>query len=310
MGLGLIGFGQSFAKYRPDILVVLGDRYEMLAAALAALPFKIPIAHIAGGELTEGAIDDSLRHSLSKLSHLHFTATREYANRVIQLGEDPNRVFVTGALGLDNILTAPRLGTEELQRRFGLDLNEPFLLVTFHPVTLEFEQTEWQIRELLAALDLAGFRVVFTMPNADTAGRIIAANIRQWVQSHTSVAIDNFGSVAYRSVMCHAAAVVGNSSSGIIEAPSIKIPAVNIGTRQAGRIRARNVIDVSYERNEVLKAIRLATSEEFRKSLETLVNPYANESNSAVSTIVRVLKSIPLDDSLVRKRFYDVDVTE
>ena len=305
MGLGLIGFGQSFSKYRPDILVVLGDRYEMLVAALAALPFKIPVAHLAGGELTEGAIDDSLRHSLSKLSHLHFTATREYANRVIQLGEDPSRVFVCGALALDTILTAPRLPPEELRRRFGIDVEQPFLLVTFHPVTLEFDQAEWQIRELLAALDLAAFPVVFTMPNSDTAGRIIAANIRQWVQSHPAVAIDNLGSEAYHSVMCHAAAVVGNSSSGIIEAPSIKVPVVNIGTRQAGRIRARNVIDVAYERSEVLNSIRIATSDEFRNSLRTLVNPYANETNSAVSTILQVLKTTPLDDSLVRKRFHD-----
>ncbi len=308
MGLGLIGFGQSFSKYRPDILVVLGDRYEMLVAALAALPFKIPVAHLAGGELTEGAIDDSLRHSLSKLSHLHFTATREYANRVIQLGEDPSRVFVCGALALDTILTAPRLSPEELQRRFGIDVKKPFLLVTFHPVTLEFEQAEWQIRELLAALDLATLPVVFTMPNADTAGRIIATSIRQWVQSHPAVAIDNLGSEAYHSVMCQAAAVVGNSSSGIIEAPSIKVPVVNIGTRQAGRIRARNVIDVGYERSEVLNAIRIATSGEFRNSLGTLANPYANKTKSAVSTILQVLKTTSLDNSLVTKRFHDVGI--
>ncbi|HEX3469829.1 MAG TPA: UDP-N-acetylglucosamine 2-epimerase, partial [Silvibacterium sp.] len=205
MGVGLIGFGQSFSRYRPDILVVLGDRYEMLAAALAALPFKIPVAHIAGGELTEGAIDDSLRHCITKLSHLHFTSTPEYAARVIQLGEDPSRVLVSGALALDNILTDRRLSAQELKQRFGIDVEKPFLLVTFHPVTLEFERTEWQIGELLAALEEAAFPVVFTMPNADTAGRIVAANIRQWVQSHLSVAIDNLGLEAYHSVMCRAA---------------------------------------------------------------------------------------------------------
>src|SRR5215470_7693243 len=211
MGLGLIGFGQSFAKYRPDILVVLGDRYEMLAASLAALPFKIPVAHIAGGELTEGAIDDSMRHSISKMSHLHFASTQAYANRVIQLGEDPTRVFVSGALSLDTILTAPRLSPDELYRRFGIDVKMPFLLVTFHPVTLEFEQAEWQIEELLAALDLAAFPVVFTMPNADTGGRIIEASIRRWIQSHQALGFENLGSTAYHSVMSHALAVVGNS---------------------------------------------------------------------------------------------------
>jgi UDP-hydrolysing UDP-N-acetyl-D-glucosamine 2-epimerase len=310
MGLGLMGFGQSFTKYRPDILVVLGDRYEMLAAVLAALPFKIPVAHLAGGELTEGAIDDSLRHCISKLSHLHFTATREYAVRVIQLGEDPRRVFVSGAMALDNILTAPRLSAEELNRRFGIDVEQPFLLVTFHPVTLEFERAEWQVQELLAALEGAAFPVVFTMPNADTAGRIVAANIRRWVHSHPAIAIDNLGLEAYHSVMCRAAAVVGNSSSGIVEAPSLKTPVVNIGTRQAGRIRARNVIDVGYEHGEILDAIRSATSHEFRNSLQTLINPYTSETDSAVATILQVLKNTPLGDALVRKRFFgmkDVD---
>jgi len=305
MGLGLIGFGQSFSRFKPDLLIVLGDRYEMLAAALAALPFKIPIAHLAGGELTEGAIDDSLRHSISKLSHLHFTATREYANRVVQLGEDPARVFVSGALALDGILTAPPLSVEELNRRLGIDVEKPFLLVTFHPVTLEFEQTEWQIIELLAALEAAGFPVIFTMPNADTAGRIIAAKIRQWVQSHAAVAIDSLGSQAYFSAMRQAAAVVGNSSSGIIEAPSFKVPVVNVGTRQTGRIRARNVIDVGYARSEILNAIRTATSTEFRSSLLALTNPYASEKGSAVSYVLQVLKNIPLGDSLVRKKFHD-----
>lgn len=306
MGLGLIGFGHAFSKDKPDLLIVLGDRYEMLAAALAALPFKIPVAHIAGGERTEGAIDESLRHSISKLSHLHFPSTREYANRVIQLGEDPKRVFITGALALDNVPVAPRLAPEELHTRFGIDVKKPFLLVTFHPVTLEFEKTEWQIRELLAALELAGFPVIFTMPNADTAGRTIAANIRQWVRSHTAIAVENLGSEAYHSFMYRAAAVVGNSSSGIIEASSMKVPVVNIGTRQAGRIRARNVIDVGYERDKILNAIHTATSDAFRNSLRTLVSPYASENLSAASTILQVLKQTPLDASLVRKKFHDL----
>ena len=306
MGLGLIGFSQAFSKYRPEILMVLGDRYEMLAATLAALPFKIPIAHLSGGELTEGAIDDALRHSITKLSHLHFTATEAYARRVIQLGEDPKRVFVSGEPTLDHISTAPRLTPEELRKRFGIDVERPFLLVTFHPVTLEYEDVERQIDELLAALDQANFAVIFTMPNADTAGRIITARIRQWIQSHPGVGdlVDNFGPEAYHSVLCRAIAVVGNSSSGIIEAPSFKVPAINVGTRQAGRIRAESVIDVGNERAEILAAIRKAASNEFRSSLQSLVNPYASRTNSAVSTIVDVLKRVELGNALLHKKFY------
>jgi len=308
IGLGLIGFGQAFSKYRPDILVVLGDRYEMLAAALAALPFKIPVAHLGGGELTRGAIDDALRHSITKLSHLHFTSTEAYARRVVQLGEDPAHVFVSGEPALDHVLTAPQLAPEELHRRFGVDVERPFLLVTFHPVTLEYEQVDWQTDELLAALDQARFSVIFTMPNADTSGRVITAKFRQWVESHPGVTklVDSFGAEAYHSVLRRAVAVVGNSSSGLIEAPSFKVPAVNIGIRQAGRIRAANVIDVDCNRADILAAIRKAASSEFHSSLQSLVNPYASKTNSAVSTITSVLKNARLDDALLQKKFYDL----
>jgi len=307
MGLGLIGFSQAFSKYHPDILVVLGDRYEMLAATLAALPFKIPVAHLCGGELTQGAIDDALRHSITKLSHLHFTSTEVYARRVIQLGEDPNCVFVSGEPALDHILTAPQLTPEELKHRFGVDVERPFLLVTFHPVTLEYEKVEWQIDELLAALDQARFPVIFTMPNADTAGRIIATRMRQWVQSNPSMGemVDNFGAEAYHSVLRRAVAVVGNSSSGLIEAPSFKVPAVNIGIRQTGRIRAANVIDVGYDRSDILSAIQKAASNEFRNSLQSLTNPYASKTNSAVSSITSVLKCVDLGNTLLQKKFHD-----
>ena len=308
MGLGLIGFGQTFSKYQPDILVVLGDRYEMLAAVLAALPFKIPVAHLCGGELTQGAIDDALRHSITKLSHVHFTSTQDYARRVIQLGEDPSRVFVSGEPALDDVLVSPQLTPEELKRRFGVDVDRPFLLVTFHPVTLEYEQAEWQIDELLAALDEAHFPVIFTMPNADTAGRIIATKMRQWVQSHPGMGqmVDNFGAQAYHSVLRRAVAVVGNSSSGLIEAPSFKVPAVNIGIRQAGRVRAASVIDIGYERMNILAGIRKADSSEFRNSLRSLENPYASKTNSAVSTITNVLKGVELGNSLLVKKFHDL----
>lgn len=309
MGLGLIGFGQSFSKYKPDILLVLGDRYEMLAAALAAVPFKIPIAHISGGELTLGAIDDAMRHSITKLSHLHFTSTEAYARRVIQLGEDPSRVFVTGEPALDHALKAAQLTPKELKHRFGIDVERPFLLVTFHPVTLEYEQVEWQIDELLAALGHARIFAIFTLPNADTAGRIIATRIRQWVETHPGMGevVDNFGAEAYHSVLRHAVAVVGNSSSGIIEASTFKVPTVNIGIRQEGRIRPASVIDVGHHRSEILAAMQKAASNGFRKSLDSVVNPYANRTNSAVATITSVLKSVELDSSLILKKFHDVD---
>ncbi|HEX3435994.1 MAG TPA: UDP-N-acetylglucosamine 2-epimerase [Pseudacidobacterium sp.] len=307
MALGLIGFGQAFSRNKPDILLVLGDRYEMLAAVLAALPFKIPVAHLSGGELTHGAIDDALRHCITKLSHLHFTSNEVHARRVIQLGEDPDQVFVSGEPVLDNVLSAPQLTPKELHSRFGVDVDCPFLLVTFHPVTLEYEQTEWQIDELLAALDQARIRVIFTMPNADTAGRIIATRVRQWIESHPGigVAVDNFGPEAYHGVLCHAVAVVGNSSSGIIEAPSFKVPTVNIGTRQEGRVRAANVIDVGYHRTDILAAIQRAASKKFRDSLQLLENPYASKTNSAVSTITNVLKQVELGNSLLQKKFHD-----
>jgi UDP-hydrolysing UDP-N-acetyl-D-glucosamine 2-epimerase len=307
MGLGLIGFGQAFSKSRPDILVVFGDRYEMLAAALAAVPFKIPIAHLGGGELTLGAIDDALRHSITKLSHLHFTSTEEHARRVIQMGEDPSRVFVSGEPALDHVQDAPQLAPKELYDRFSVDVEKPFLLVTFHPVTLEYEQAEWQIGELLAALEQASFHVIFTMPNADTAGRIIVNRIQQWLQEHPGKGemVENFGPDTYHSVLRRAVAMVGNSSSGLIEAPSFRVPAVNIGTRQAGRTRSENVIDAEYTQASILAAIRKASSAEFRKSLDSLINPYANRTSSAVSTIVDVLKRAEPGDPL-QKEFYDL----
>ncbi len=306
MGLGLLGFAQVFQQNRPDILVVMGDRFEMFAAGLAALPFKIPVAHISGGELSQGAIDDSLRHGLTKLSHLHFTATEEYARRVIQMGEDPERVFACGEPTLDAVGATPAFSAEELKKQFDIDVNQEFLLVTFHPTTLEHEQAEWQIDQLLAALEDTSLEVVFTMPNADTAGRIIATKIRNWVSSQRGRIVDNLGASAYHSVMARAVALVGNSSSGIIEAASFGTPVVNVGTRQQGRIRSLNVIDVGCVREEILSGIRKARSREFQDTLAFLTNPYASKDRSATSTIVKVLKTIELGDSLVRKKFYDL----
>jgi UDP-hydrolysing UDP-N-acetyl-D-glucosamine 2-epimerase len=305
MGLGTMGMAQSYARKRPDILMVLGDRFEMHASALAALPFKIPVAHIHGGELTEGAIDDALRHSITKLSHLHFVSTEQYARRVIQLGEEPWRVMVSGAPSLDNLHSLKLLDAQELERQYGLSLDPPPLLVTFHPVTLEYEQAEWQMGELLGALSNIEMPVIFTMPNADTGGRAISRMIKESVNTRALTrVVDTFGTQGYFSMMATAAAMVGNSSSGIVEAPSFKLPVVNIGTRQQGRIRPANVIDVGYDRSEILKGIKKATQPEFREGLRHLKNPYGR--GQAADTIVERLRAVALDETLTRKRFHDV----
>lgn len=304
IGLGTIGFAQAYARFRPDILLVVGDRFEMHAAVVAALPFTIPVAHVHGGELTQGALDDALRHSITKLSHLHFVAMEEYGRRVIQMGEEPWRVVVCGAPSLDNLHTVTLLGREELTARYGLALNAAPLLVTYHPVTLEYEETERQVRALLSALRASGLPVVFTAPNADTNGRIIIGLIQDFVGSSPSAwLVPNLGTQAYWSLMRHAAAMVGNSSSGIVEAPSFGLPVVNIGSRQEGRVRAENVIDVGNDADEILEAIRLAGSPEFRARLRGLTNPYGD--GRAAEMIVNRLRDIPLDRSLIVKRFMD-----
>ena len=304
MGLGTIGFAQAYARHRPDILVVLGDRFEMHSAALAALPFKIPVAHIHGGEVTEGAIDDALRHSMTKLSHLHFVATDETRRRVVQMGEEPWRVIVSGAPGLDNLHSIKLLSRGELEERFNLRLDVDPLLVTYHPVTLEYDQAEWQVGELLEAIRESELPVVFTMPNADTNGRIIVSKLRGFVERYAQAQfVENLGTQSYFSLMAVAAAMVGNSSSGLIEAASFGLPVVNIGDRQRGRTSGENIVDVDYARAEIVKGIRKAVSSEFRSSLRGLTNPYGD--GSASDVILKKLMEVPLDDRLVRKKFVD-----
>jgi UDP-hydrolysing UDP-N-acetyl-D-glucosamine 2-epimerase len=307
IGLGVIGFAQVFSRSRPDILVVLGDRFEMYAATLAALPFKIPVAHIHGGEITLGAIDESLRHSMTKLSHLHFTSTAEYAGRVIQLGEEPWRVKVSGALSLDNLNDLDLMNRQELSENFNITLSDaPFLLVTYHPVSLEFEKTEWQFGELLAALGECDLPVIFTMPNADTGGRGIHSMIKKYIEKHRSAQmVENFGTQGYFSMMTEAMAMVGNSSSGIIEAASFHLPVVNIGTRQQGRLRGKNIIDVDYDRNQILIGLQKALDPQFQDQIMKLVNPYGD--GTAAEKIIRVLKTVEIDERLLMKRFHDVD---
>ena len=306
IGRGVIGFADALSRSTPDILVVLGDRFEMYSAALACLPLNVPVAHIHGGELTLGAIDDALRHSMTKLSHLHFVSTETYAKRVIQLGEEPWRVTVSGAPGLDNIDSIRYLERAELEKILGIDLALPTLLVTFHPVTLEYEQVEAQVHAVLSALDRSGCNVLFTSPNADSGGDLIVVLFRMYVNSHpNSRLVVNLGTDAYFSLMKYVAAMVGNSSSGIIEAPSFCLPVVNIGNRQKGRLRGRNVIDVECEEADILAGIARAIHPSFREELKGMNNPY-RQSAKASEIIVERLKNAVIDRNLLVKSFYDL----
>lgn len=303
IGVAVSTFADYWARARPDLIFVTGDRFEMHAAALAALPFGIPVAHLHGGEVTAGAIDDALRHGLTKLSHLHFTATADAAERVIHLGEEPWRVTVCGAPSLDDLRAEPRLDAAALGERLGFSLTPAPLLVTFHPVTLQHERTAAQIDELLAALETSGLAVIFTLPNADTSGRVVRDRIERYAAAHPGAHIcDNLGPL-YFSLMAAAAAMAGNSSSGIIEAASFGLPVVNVGDRQRGRLRDRNVIDAPPERSAIGAAIRRACSPAFRASLRGLVNPYGR--GDAARTIVERLRGVALDDGLRMKLFYD-----
>ena len=305
IGLGMIGFAQTYTRHRPDVLLVLGDRFETLAAVAAALPFAIPIAHIAGGEATEGAIDDVIRHSISKMSHIHFVSLDEYRRRLIQMGEEPWRITISGEPGLDNLSAVPDLPTHELEQRIGMSLTRAPMLVTFHPVTLELGQAEKQIGELLRALDRVGMPVVFTAPNADTDGRIIALRIQDFVDKHPdSCLVTSLGTAAYFSMMRRSAAMVGNSSSGIIEAGSFELPVVNIGSRQRGRFAPKNVIHCEPSAEAIEVAIGRAVSSDFRSGLRGIVNPYGD--GQAASRIINVLKTVPLDAPLLKKPFFSV----
>ena len=304
-GLGVIGFSKVLARHRPDILMVLGDRFEMSAAALAALPFRIPVAHIHGGELSQGAIDDALRHCITKLSHLHFVSTKAYARRVIQLGEEPWRVKVTGAPALDLLDTLPLFNEVELQNKFGIMMPESLLMVTYHPVTLQYEQTEWQVQELLAAIDACCMPALFTLPNADTHNQVIRKLIYDYARQRSSVqVVENLGSQAYFSLMARVAAMVGNSSSGMIEAASFDLPVVNVGIRQQGRAHGTNVIHTNNQRDDIVAAIRKAVSPKFRHSIKDCKNPYHH--GNAADLIVHTLKEISIDERLLIKKFFDI----
>jgi UDP-hydrolysing UDP-N-acetyl-D-glucosamine 2-epimerase len=307
MGLGVIGFARAYERLKPDVLVVLGDRFEILSAVASAVPFRIPIAHIHGGESTEGAMDESFRHAITKMSHLHFPATQHYADRIIQMGESPERVYCFGAPGLDNISKLSLLSQRELHRELEIPEDKELGVVTYHPVTLEKYTAEFQISVLLEAIqNFSSIYWVFTSSNADTGGRIITQRINEFVRENPDKGkvFASLGQLKYLSLLKHATVMVGNSSSGLTEAPSFELPVVNIGDRQKGRIRAANVIDVPlWEEGEIVSAINKAISKDFRDSLKELKNPYGDGNVSV--RIIEVLKNVQLED-IVKKEFHEL----
>lgn len=308
MGLSQISFAEAFEELQPDIVVVLGDRYEMLSVASAAMIARLPIAHLHGGEATEGLIDEAIRHSVTKMSHLHFTATQEYAKRVVQLGEDPKRVFCVGALGIDNIHKLPLLSKEEFEASIGFTLAQKNLLVTFHPVTLENGTAEQQFGALLESLEtLEDTHIIFTKANSDTDGRVINAMIDAYVATHPkeAVAFSSLGQLRYLSALQYVDGVVGNSSSALLEAPTFKIGSINIGNRQQGRIKAASVIDAEPTKESITHALVKLYSPEFQKLLQDVKNPYGED--GASHAVKEILKNTPLK-GIIQKSFYDIEV--
>jgi len=307
MGLGMIGFADALGDLRPDLMLVLGDRYEIFSAVAAAMIARIPVAHLHGGEATEGLIDEPIRHSVTKMSHLHFVATEEYRKRVIQLGEQPGSVFLVGGLGIDNIVKLKLLGHKELEQSLDFKLGSKNLMITFHPVTLENSTSEEQMQELLAALGkLKDTHLIFTMPNADTGGHILFRLIEDFVEKHPHLkAFASLGQLRYLSCIQHIDGVVGNSSSGLAEVPSFKIGTINIGDRQRGRIKADSVIDCEPTRQSIGEALKKLYSTDFQRTLKTIVNPYGT--GGASEAIVKILEDISLSD-ILKKEFYDLEV--
>lgn len=305
MGLGMIGYSDAYARLSPDIIVLLGDRFEIFAAAAAALIAGIPIAHLHGGETTEGAFDEAIRHSITKMSHLHFVAAKDYQRRVIQLGEQPARVFLVGGLGIDAIKRITLLEREALETSLDFNLGRKSLLITFHPVTLEGASSQQQMAELLIALDeLTDTNLIFTMPNADTGGRELADMVDAFVATHGNArAYVSLGQLRYLSCMKYVDGVIGNSSSGLAEAPSMGVGTINIGDRQKGRLSASSVIDCAPNACSIREALVKLYDPVFRSTLSQAVNPYGT--GGASKKIVSILSSHPIEN-LLKKSFYDM----
>ena len=308
MGLAQISFSEAYEELNPDILVVLGDRYEIFSAVSAAMIARIPIAHLHGGEATEGLIDEPIRHSITKMSHLHFTATEEYKKRVIQLGENPKRVFNVGGMGIENIKRLKLLSKDEFEKSIDFKLNAKNILVTFHPVTLENSTAKEQFQELLDVIDeLENTNIIFTKANSDTDGRVINTMIDEYVakNDYKSVGFTSLGQLRYLSALQFVDAMVGNSSSGLAETPSFKIGTINIGDRQKGRIKASSVIDCKSNKNSIQDAFVKLYSQEFQKAVKDTINPYGD--GCASKKIIEVLKTLNLEN-IIKKSFYNLKV--
>lgn len=300
IGLGVLGFADALERMKPDVLVVLGDRFEALAVTQAAMILRIPIAHIHGGEITEGAYDDAIRHAITKLSLLHFTSTEAHRNRVIQLGEHPSRVFNVGAVGLDHLQRSKMFSLAELSASLNFKLEQPYFLVTYHPVTLASEPAKASFENLLKALDaFPQHQIILTYPNADDGGREIIPLLEAYAKQQPSrvLAIPSLGQKRYLSAVKHAAAVVGNSSSGIIEVPSFKVPTVNIGERQRGRLAAESVFSCPSNTAAIIETLQLG----LKSDLTEVVNPYGKGKASEA-----ILKQLKAADLSVVKTFYDL----
>lgn len=309
MGVEMIGLADALEDACPDMVVILGDRYEMLAAASAAMIHRIPIAHIHGGEATEGAIDDAIRHAITKMSYLHFASTEVYRNRIIQLGEEPERAFNVGALGVENIKTVKLLDKETLEKSIDFKFGENTIMVTYHPVTLEKESSAEKFGNLLHVLaKKTGWNIIFTKANSDTDGRIINQMIDRFVAEHKDrcIAYTSLGRVRYLSALKYCSVVIGNSSSGIIEVPSFHIPTVNIGDRQKGRVASGSVIHCGTSVESIDDALDKAMQDDFRQRIKSERNPY--ESKNTSSEIVRVIKYFLQNGIDMKKKFYDLSI--
>ncbi|MGB6859065.1 MAG: UDP-N-acetylglucosamine 2-epimerase [Terracidiphilus sp.] len=309
VGRGLGKFAEVLSELRPDLLVLLGDRFELLAPAIAALLLRIPIAHIHGGERSEGALDEAVRHAITKMSSLHFAATESYRRRIIQMGESPATVFAFGAPGLDQIYHLRLLTRSQLERELGFSVKDPVALVTFHPATRDAGSIEIQVRRLIAAVKASGLRAIFTMANADAQGAVINHHLKAACAVHPEKFkwFPHLGHLRYLSCLQHLTVMVGNSSSGLIEAPSFRMPVVNIGDRQRGRIRAANVIDVPCSRAEILRGIQRAASPRFRASLRRMRNPYDRFHDGRTSERIKnVLRDVKISADFLKKSFHDL----
>ena len=306
VGMGMISFSDAFLRLLPDMVVILGDRFESFSAAASAMICRIPIVHIHGGELTQGAMDDSIRHAITKMSHIHFTSTREYRRRVIQMGECPDLVFNVGALGVDSISRMNLLSKREFEEKAGFRVPEKSFMVTFHPVTLDPQKTKESIANIFHALDyFPDYFVIFTKANADEAGRMINHMIEDYVEKRElSIAVTSLGQLLYLSALNFVDAVIGNSSSGIIEVPSFRIPTINVGDRQKGRICAKSVLNCPPETDAIVAALNHGLSKAFKQDLADTRNPY--EKTGTTQAIQNILKTVKLDD-IIKKEFNDGD---